>query len=496
VVASGVRGALSRLGREGLVYGLGLSLAQLGSFLLLPILTRALSPADYGVVSLALTTGSLLSTLSSAGISSALFRSYYDHDSSEGRSRVVLTSLVITTVSGISLVVLMAAASPWAAKVLFGVSSLAYLAIVIAAESAIRGIQSVAQSVLRADHRPQAFIGVSLMTFLGRFALTWAFVAHFELGLPGYAAGTIAGSIAGLLLALVLVRDRIGKKFDRREARLLIEYGLPIMVANLAAAVLVGADRYFLRAWHGLETVAVYNVGYQLASAVTVFLVTPFTMAWPTIMLPMKDSPELPRFLRTSLTLVVGFGGWGVVTLAFAGPLLVRIVAPAGYDAAALVLPLIAAANSMVLVQRVLAAGTEVKRKAGRYAVPFILASATVLVLDVLLIPKFGMYGAAVATFAAYVMLPVFAHITGREFLHVSYDRSRVASIAVAAVALSAAGIACGLRVGSSWRSNAGLAMLGFAALPAVLVLGRVLTREHLIIALKAVGIHPGRSER
>ena len=489
--ASGVRGALSRLGRESLIYGLGLSLAQLGSFLLLPILTRSLSPAEYGVVSLALTTGSLLSTLSSAGIASALFRSYYDHDSPEGRGRVVLTSLVITTVFGGALVVFMAAVSPWAAKALFGSSGLAYLASVIAAESAIRAIQSVAQSVLRAEHRPQAFIGVSLMTFLGRFALTWAFVAYLELGLRGYAAGTIAGSIAGLLLALMLVKGRIGREFDRREARLLTEYGLPMMVANLAAAVLVGADRYFLRVWHGLETVAVYNVGYQLASAVTVFLVTPISMAWPTIMLPMKDSPELPRFLRLSLTLLAGLGGWAVVTLAFAGPLLVRIVAPPGYGPAALIVPLVAGANSMMLLQRVLASGAEVHRKASRYAMPFVVAASAVVVLDALLIPEFGMYGAAVATLVAYLLLPVFAHATGKRLLSVSYDRTRLAAIAVASAALCSTGIALGSRIESSWHAEIGLAMLGAAAFPAVLVLGRVLTREHLSLALRSMGIGP-----
>lgn len=472
-----VDSALRRLGRESVSYGIGLALVQLASFLLLPILTRVLSTAEYGVVSIALTTGTFVSTLVSAGIAAALFRSYYDHTTSRGRGQVVWTSLVITVMTSVSALVIGWALSPVASHALFGDRSLAYLVVAVIAEAGLRAVTSACQSVLRAESRPAGFIAVNLVSLLVRFVLTWGLLSVYGLGLRGYAIGTVVGGVAGLLLALVLISRDIRPDFSISEARLLIRYGGPVMTANFASAVLVGADRYFLRLWHGLEVVAVYNVGYQLASIVVVLLVTPISTAWPTIMLPLKDKPEIRSFISASLTIVVGLSGWLVVALAFVGPVLVRVVAPPEYSAAAIVLPIVALANSMLLVQRVIASGPELTRRMNRYSVPFVIAAVVVVVLDLALIPKWGMYGATAATLTAYVLLPVLAYIAGRRIYPIQYQWVRLGALVAATVPLTASGI----WYGQATRGNGPLsclgAVLGLVVYPIVLIGLRIVDR-------------------
>lgn len=472
-----VDSALRRLAGVSVSYGIGLALAQLASFLLLPILTRLLSTTEYGVVSIALTTGTLVSTLVSAGIAAALFRSYYDHSTDRGRGQVVWTSLVITVSISISALAIGWALSPVASHALFGDRSLAYLVVVVIAEAGIRALTSACQSVLRAEDRPAGFIAVSLVSLVVRSILTWVLLSVYGLGLRGYAIGTVVGGVAGLLLALALISRDIRPDFSASEARLLIRYGIPVMVGNFASVVLVGADRYFLRLWDGLEVVAVYNVGYQLASIVVVLLVTPISTAWPTIMLPMKDKPEIRGFISASLTIAGGLSGWLVVALAFSGPVLIRIVAPPEYSAAAIVLPIVALANSMLLVQRVIAAGAELTRRMNRYSVPFVIAAVVVVVLDFALIPKWGMYGATAATLAAYVLLPGLAYMAGRGIYPIRYQWVRLGALAATTVLLTAFGIWYGQATGGHGPFSYLGVVLGLVVYPFVLIGLRIVDR-------------------
>lgn len=484
-----IRSALRRLGRESAVYGLGMSLAQVAAFLLLPILTRQLNQSDFGVVSIATTTGAIVSTLISAGIGSALLRSYYDHDDESGRRRVVFTSLAI--IAGGGAVVLLGAGFGGRAfsEVLFGSSRFAFLILALVGDSVLRALQSVAQSVLRAEHRARAFIATNIALFVTRFALTTVLLGFFGLGLRGYAIGLVLSALVGFMLALWLIRNHIAWCWSNNEARRLIAFGLPVMVSNLASAILVGADRYFLRASHGLEVVGVYNVGYQLASIVTVLLVTPIATAWPAIMLPLKDRPGIERFLAVTLTLVSAVGAWIVVALAFAGPLLLRVIAPTGYGSAAFVIPLVALANCMVLVQRILAAGNEVKRKMVRYAVPFIVSAVIVVVLDVLLIPRWGMYGAAAATLAAYCVLPALAFLASQSVMPVKYQTGKLVVIGATCVSLVAAGLWAGGASASSWLYQSGMALLGVIAFPVALIVFGAVDRPTLNLVATQVGV-------
>ena len=86
---------LRQLGRSSLIYGAGNYGVKLVGFFLIPVYTRYLTPADYGVLALVATFNRILFVFLNLGQSTALFRFYYDHDEPEGRERVIAGSLWI-----------------------------------------------------------------------------------------------------------------------------------------------------------------------------------------------------------------------------------------------------------------------------------------------------------------------------------------------------------------------------------------------------------------
>ena len=76
-----------------IVYGLGNSSTRLIGFFLIPVYTRYLTPADYGVLALVGMLDQMLFILMNMGQSTALFRTYFGHENPEDRNTVLTTSL-------------------------------------------------------------------------------------------------------------------------------------------------------------------------------------------------------------------------------------------------------------------------------------------------------------------------------------------------------------------------------------------------------------------
>ena len=65
---------MSRVGRHTLIYGAGMMLSRAISFVMLPVYTRYLTPADYGVMELIGTTLDLIAIIAGARIAAGIFR--------------------------------------------------------------------------------------------------------------------------------------------------------------------------------------------------------------------------------------------------------------------------------------------------------------------------------------------------------------------------------------------------------------------------------------
>jgi len=118
---------LGELARHSAIYGFGSLVSRFIAVLLLPVYTRYLSPADYGLIETLIALSAILTVLLAAGVKSAFFRFYFDEKDDEGKRRVIRTSFWFTMVMGTAgLVAGIALAGP-ISDLLFGTSGHANL---------------------------------------------------------------------------------------------------------------------------------------------------------------------------------------------------------------------------------------------------------------------------------------------------------------------------------------------------------------------------------
>ena len=95
------RRVMRRLASDTVVYGLGSVASQAVAFLLLPLYTRYLTPADYGTLALVGAAGNVLPLIAALGIHSGLTRVFFFYADPDDRDAVVATGLAFGIVSSI-----------------------------------------------------------------------------------------------------------------------------------------------------------------------------------------------------------------------------------------------------------------------------------------------------------------------------------------------------------------------------------------------------------
>ena len=430
---------LKRLGKHSAIYGLGGLVSRILAVFLLPLYTRYLSPSDYGIVETLIALTTVLGILLQMGIGSAFFRFYFD-SADPGDRRVVLRTsfwfiMGMATLGLLGGLALSPAISDW----LFGTTS--HTELVAASFVGLWAGMNYSQvtNLFRVEERSVGFVVASLSNILLTIGTTLLLVVALDAGPLGVIVGNFTGTLLVYFVLIAYRREQLGLQFDRNLFREMNRFGLPLVPTAVFLWVVNFADRLFLVRLADTHEVGLYSVGVRIASAM-VLLLTAFRMAWPAFAYSIDDEREARRTYAFVLTYLVLISSWVAAALALLSPWIVEwIAAPAFASASSVVGPL---AFSVVPYAGyvVVAIGVGRARRTQFNWVVTGAAAAVNIALNLILIPPYGMMGAAVATVAAYVTIFAGMAWWAQKIYPVPYQWRRVLTAALTGIALAVVG--------------------------------------------------------
>jgi O-antigen/teichoic acid export membrane protein/glycosyltransferase involved in cell wall biosynthesis len=439
VAPGGLGKQLRRLGKHSAIYGIGGLVSRVIAVLLLPIYTRYLTPADYGKIETLLALTTVMGLVLRAGITSAFFRFYFDADDHAGRVRVLRTSFWFTMGSAtLGLVLLLMFASPLS-TLLFGTDSAADL--VSAAGVALWATVNYEQltALFRVEERSVAFVVASLFNIFLTISMTLLLVVTFDQGPLGVIVGNFTGTLVVYLALLGYRREQLGLEFDRGLLREMNRFGIPLVPTALFLWVTNFSDRIFLVKLASVSEAGLYSVGVRVASAM-VLLLTAFRTAWPAFAYSIRDDDEARRTYAYVLSYLTVVTAWVALALTLLSPWIVDLLAADAFAESASVVGPLAFSTVAYGAYIVIAIGVGRSRRTQFNWVVTGFAAVVNLVLNLTLIPRYGMMGAAVATVAAYATMAVGMAWWSQRVYPVPYQWRRVMTASLVAVALAAVG--------------------------------------------------------
>jgi O-antigen/teichoic acid export membrane protein len=421
------------------VYGLGSLVSRFIAVLLLPVYTRYLSPADYGLIETLIALSAVLTVLLAAGVKSAFFRFYFDEPEGPGRARVIRTSFWFTMASASAgLVAGLALAGP-ISHLLFGTSEHADL--VRAAFVGLWAHVNYEQmtSLFRVEQRSTAYLFATLINLGLTVGATLLLVVALDQGPIGVIVGNFTGTLLVYAGLLAYRREHLGLELDRPLLREMNRFGMPLVPSALFLWILNFSDRFFLVKLAGAREVGLYSIGVRLASAI-ILLLAAFRTAWPAFAYSIEDDREAARAYSYVLTYIVVITSWMALALGVLAPWLVQLLTTEEFYAAErVVAPLAFAAAAFGAYIVVVIGIGRARQTRSNWAISGVAALLNVL-LNLALIPPFGMMGAAVATIGAYAALFLGMAWKAQRVFPVPYQWRRVATALGTAIALTVIG--------------------------------------------------------
>jgi O-antigen/teichoic acid export membrane protein len=431
---------LRRLAKHSAIYGLGGLVSRILAVLLLPLYTSYLSPTDYGRVETLVALTAILVTLLRAGISNAFFRFYFDSSEYAERIRVLRTAFWFTIATSTLGRARGWSFAPWVADLLnLGDNQDGLVRAAFVGLWAQMNYEQLT-ALFRVEERSVAFVAASLANVVLTIATTVALVVALDQGALGVIVGNFAGTLAVYLALLGYRREQLGLQFDRELLRRMNRFGLPLVPSGLALWALNFSDRFFLAHIAGQDDVGRYSLGVRIASAM-VLLLAAFRTAWPAFAYSIEDDREARKTYAFVLTYLLFVACWLSLALGVLAPWIVRVLArdDAFWAGADVVAPL-AFAGALWGAYTVVSIGIgRLKRTQFNWVITG-SAAALDVVLNLLLIPPYGIRGAAAAALAAFALMFVAMAVYAQRLYPVPYQWRRVATVLGTAAALTVAG--------------------------------------------------------
>ena len=429
-----IRTELKRLAHHSAIYGAADVLPYLVNFFLLPVFTAYLSPRDYGAFGILNLFSVLTKILFRMGLDSGFFRIYYEL-TTERERKVLATTLFVSAFATSAL--LFAACAVFSAplgRILLGDevrgSSVTAWILLVAADTFLNTFAFVPMNLFRIQGRPTAFTVMTLFrSFLNIFLKLVLVLGGW--GVTGVLVADAAASVLFVLaLSPILLRNLV-PAFSWPMLSRSLAFGLPKVPHGLAHQVLNLSDRKLIEIYSTLAASGLYHTGYVMGTGVKFFL-SAFELAWSPFVYAQLEKPDAPRILARIATYAFAtLCGFGLLNAVFGRELLFLMTQPRFHDAHP-VIPVVVLAYGMQGVFALTSIGIGISKKTRYFPVITFAAAVLNVGLNVVLIPRVGILGAAWATVAGYSLMAGLGYWLGNRHYPIPFEGRRLFKIVLA----------------------------------------------------------------
>ena len=458
-----LRDSLKRLSRESLVYGLGQVSGRLVSVLLVPILTRVLLRQQFGVSELVNGYSASVLLVLVFGMDAALARFFYEQPDRGARVRMASSSFAFRVIAGLSAAALLATlAGPLAAHVMGGAVYAKYLRIG-ALTLPFTLVVLWCNDLLRVTFQPWKFVALNLTQTLLVGGLTLYFVLGRGLGVAGVLYGKWAGDAAAALVGIGLSRHHLRPRFDRAILVTMLQFGLPLVPLAFAYGVIGSVDRWSLQHFASLDEVGIYALALKFF-AVVMLGVSAFQLAFLPFAYARAQEADAPRLYARVLGLYVAIATLGALVVGLLAPLGIRLLATRAYAASARPAVWLGFAAVAQGAYYVVGLGVNLSRRNELLIWSALGSALFAAVGNLVLVPRLGAEGAAMATFAGYAVSAALTYAIAQRVHPLPYRGARLAALFAVGVALGAVAVRLFPGGVAGWLGRAG-AIAAFALL-------------------------------
>lgn len=406
------------VGRDTLLYIPAKLFPALFGFLGLTIYTRVFSPAEFGTYSLIMATIGIIGVFAYAWIDQSNLRFFQPYKNSHELNTFFSTSFILLFGTLISLSIILFVLARLSILPSDVIKYIVLLIGVIFTSSLFETIMNI----LVSDRKPKIYSAIRNFSVISYLSISLWLIYFLKYRVSAVLLGYFLTN--SILIVIMIIKFKLYKhislkSFSTKTLKEFIGYGIPILVALMLSWVLILSDRYFIEYFRGSYEVGLYSAPYQLADYPIGLVSSTIVMAAFPIIIDTWDKEGV----QATIDLISNVMRYYIL---FSIPILVYVIIlsqklmlilGSSYSDGYIVLPWICFSSLMQGLCVYINKGLELKKKTGVLSFIVGVAAISNLILNFVLIPKYGFYGAGIATGVAYLIYFVVSVAISSKYL-------------------------------------------------------------------------------
>ena len=368
------------------------------SMLTTPIFTRVLTTEDFGTVSLYQSWNNLFIIVATLNLSGGVFNNgmvKYKDDKDEFTSSIMGLSTCFTLLILLIVNVFSRAFVSLTSLPIYILDFMLFSYVFMAAQQFW-----TVEKRFQYDYKP-----VILITFLNAFLTpTVSLIAIFNSSRPAEAR-ILSIILVQVLLGIgffVFIFKRCAKPYNRKYWAYALGFNIPLIPHYLSNYVLSGSDRIMIEKMCGVESTALYSLGYTLATVMYLVTGAINNSFIPWTYQKMKNG-EYKKIKSTANQLVVAIGLVCICMMLFA-PEIVWIMGSEKYRDAVYVIPPVAASVLFTFIYSLFGNIQFYFENTGKVAIASTITAISNILLNAIFIRIYGYVAAAYTTLFCYAL--------------------------------------------------------------------------------------------
>ncbi len=383
------------------IYMIGNFISQGIGLLVLPIFTRFLTPEEYGIFNYTNSIKGFLTAFATLSLNSFVLKYYFDLKIEEDRQTLLGSVYYFIFIFNIFLLGVFYLAFPHLIKSFtLNIPFYPFFSIMLI-NNFLETMLVIPLVNFRIKKQVTKYFFMTSLNAIITVLFGLALVAVYHMGLVGRLYGILIVNIIFAIIGFVYLfkASKFIINFEIIKKGLI--FSIPLLPGALASMGTSATDRIILERFVSLTTIGIYSIGQSLGTSILIIIRSFYRAVEPDIFESFK-TPDFSKkvvLLKNNFLMLIVFIGFIIIT--FSKEIVILMTSESFYSAYT-VIPIFVMA-SLMRGAKILADTTLYAMNKAYYETYMIIGTLILnFVLNLLLIPKLGIIGAALATLATY----------------------------------------------------------------------------------------------
>ena len=392
------------------IFTVGKFVSKLIVIFMLPFYTSCLTNAEYSTADLITNLCNLIIPIAALGVGEGIFREAAGK--SQDKEEFFTNGIVIMLVGTVAISLLSPA--------LLFVKAFSPYILLILGYIISSNIHSVCSQYVCAIGRTKLFALQGILNTMVTVGFNILFLAGFSMGVEGYVLSILLGDLLSAMFIFFyakLYKAIHLEKVNMGTIKTLLRFCLPLVPSTVFWWITSVSDRYMVAFMRSEAENGLYAVAYKIPTLLT-YVVTIFNDAWKLSAASDSDvESERVSFYSETYKYYQSIMFMGGAALCFGSWIISRILFAEAFRSAWVFVPILTVATVFTALDTFLGSAYFTVRKTAMSLYTSLLGAVVNIVLNLLLIGKYGAMGASVATLASYLIVFIVRAATMKRFI-------------------------------------------------------------------------------